>query len=69
MNQKYRKHVHRVDIQGALSPSNAIFVFIFDETIYQNKFLCLILDVDGCFIYFLYEIVVYRQFSYIQYGF
>ena len=46
-NQKYRKHVHGDDIQDALSPSTAIFWFISDETTYQNKSLCLILDVDG----------------------
>ena len=68
-NQKYRKHVHEDDIQDALSPSTATFLFISDETIYKNKSLCLILDVDGCFINFLHEIVVYRHFSYFQYGF
>ena len=36
-NQKYRKHVHEDDIHEALSPSTAIFCFISDETIYQNK--------------------------------
>ena len=36
--QKYLKHVRRDDIQDALSPSTAIFRFISDETIYQNKF-------------------------------
>ena len=51
-NQKYRKHVHGDDIQDALSPSTAIFWFISDETIYQNISWRLILDVDGCFIYF-----------------
>ena len=68
-NQKYRKHVDWDDIQDAISPSTAIFWFISDETIYQNKFWCLILDVDGCFIYLLHELVVYRHFSYFQYGF
>ena len=67
-NQKYRKHVHGDDIQDALSPSTAIFSYISDETIYQNKSCCLILHVDGCFIYFLHKIVVYRHFSYFQYG-
>ena len=67
-NKKYPKHVYGDDIQDALSPSTAIFWFISDETIYQNKSWCLILDVDGCFIYFLHEIV-YRHFSYFQYGF
>ena len=31
------KHVHGDDIQDASSPSTAIFLFICDETIYQNK--------------------------------
>ena len=35
--QKYRKHVYGDDIRDALSPSTAIFGFISDETIYQNK--------------------------------
>ena len=35
--EKYRKHVHGDDIQDALSPSTAVFRFISDETIYQNK--------------------------------
>ena len=40
-------------IQDALSPSNAVFfLFISDEATYQNNSLCLILDVDGWFIYF-----------------
>ena len=52
-NQKHQKHVDRDDIQDALSPANAIsFLFISDETTYQNKSLCLVLGVDGCFIYF-----------------
>ena len=34
-----------------------------------NKSLCLILGVDGCFIFLLHKIVVYRHFSYFQYGF
>ena len=37
VNQKYQKHVHGDDIQDALSPLTAIFYFISDETIYQNK--------------------------------
>ena len=36
-NKKNRKHVHVDDIQDVLSPSTAIFCFISDETIYQNK--------------------------------
>ena len=68
-NQNFRKHVHGDCIQDATSPSSAIFLFFSDETIYQNKSWCLILDVDGCFIYFLHEIVVYRHFTYFQYGF
>ena len=37
-----------------LSPSMAIFLFISDETIkYQNRSKCLILGVDGCFIFFV----------------
>ena len=36
-NQKFRKHDHQDDIQDALSPSTAIFCFISNETIYQNK--------------------------------
>ena len=36
--QNYLKHGRGDDIQDALSPSTAIFRFISDETIYQNKF-------------------------------
>ena len=68
--QKQRKHVQGNDIQDALSPSTAIFLFIFDETIkYQSKSLCLILGVDGWFIFCLHKTVVYRHFSYFHYGF
>ena len=39
-----------------LSPSPAIFSFISDYKIkYLNKLLCLILGVDGCFIFFCTE--------------
>ena len=51
-NEKYWKHAHGDDIQDALSPTAAIVWFISYETIYLNKSWCLILDVDGCFIYF-----------------
>ena len=51
--QKQRRHVQGNDIQDALSPSTAIVWFIYDETIlYQNESLCLILGLDGYFIYF-----------------
>ena len=32
-----KNHVDRDDIQGTFSPSTAIFWFISDDTIYQNK--------------------------------
>ena len=51
-----------------ICPSTAIFWFISDETIYQNKSLCLIFDLDWCFIFFC-KIVVDRHFSYYQNGF
>ena len=45
------------------------FRFISDETIqHQNKSVCLILGVGVCFIFLLHKIVVYRHFSYFQYG-
>ena len=62
-NQKFRKHFRGDDIQDALSTSTAIFWFISDETIYQSKTWCLIIDVDVCFIYFLHKIAVYRHFN------
>ena len=68
-NQKYRKHVNRDAMQNALSPSTAILWFISDETIHQNKSWSLIPDLDGCFIYVLHKIAIYRHFSYFQDGF
>ena len=51
--QKQRKRAQWNYIEDAFSPSTAICWLICDETIYyQNKSLCLILSVDGCFIYF-----------------
>ena len=46
-----KTHVHGDDKYDAFSASTAIFWFISDETIYQNKSWCFMLDVDGYFIY------------------
>ena len=41
-----------------------LYIDLFLITQYMNKLLWLILGIEGCFIYLLHKIVVYRHFSY-----
>ena len=42
------KNIENMSMGDALRPSTALLLFISDKTIYHNRYLCLILNVEGC---------------------